>query len=427
LSASESSSWQPLLKGELRQKAERAIQEICPALEPTDSNLLEGPDLLAQYALLHAYLAVVTGDDEHEQAVTRFLDASIERLAEAPIRPALHGGFTGIAWIVEHLQHPPFTAGGETTTESEDPNSDIDAALLSYLGSPSWKETFDLMAGLVGFGVYALERMPRPSAVACLERVLDHLAGLASSSEGDVTWWTPPELVARLNRDPQETGHYNLGVSHGVPGVIGFLAQARMATDFGAKIEPMLAGAVSWLMKQQLPKEMGSRFAHATGGNYEPRPSRAAWCYGDPGIAVALLSAAQSTKSADWERQAIEIGINASRRDPAQCGVTDAGLCHGATGLAHVYNRLFQATRQREFADVSIFWFDRALEMRRSGQGVAGFAAYVPNADPVVQWHSDREFLMGATGVALSLLAASSSVEPLWDRLLLASVRPKPM
>jgi len=139
------------------------------------------------------------------------------------------------------------------------------------------------------------------------------------------------------------------------------------------------------------------------------------------------LSAAQSTKSADWERQAIEIGINASRRDPAQCGVTDAGLCHGATGLAHVYNRLFQATRQREFADVSIFWFDRALEMRRSGQGVAGFAAYVPNADPVVQWHSDREFLMGATGVALSLLAASSSVEPLWDRLLLASVRPKPM
>ncbi len=213
MSSSESSSWQPLLKGELRQKAERAIQEICPALEPTDSNLLEGPDLLAQYALLHAYLAVVTGDDEHEQAVTRFLDASIERLAEAPIRPALHGGFTGIAWIVEHLQHPPFTAGGETTPESEDPNSDIDAALLSYLGSPSWKETFDLMAGLVGFGVYALERMPRPSAVACLERVLDHLAGLASSSEGDVTWWTPPELVARLNRDPQETGHYNLGVS----------------------------------------------------------------------------------------------------------------------------------------------------------------------------------------------------------------------
>jgi lantibiotic modifying enzyme len=258
LSSNESSGWQPLLKGELRQKAERTIQEICPALEPTDSNLREGPDLLAQYALLHAYLALVTGDDQHEQAVTRFLDASIERLAETPIRPALHGGFTGIAWIVEHLQHPPFAASEEATTESEDPNSDIDAVLLSHLGAPTWKETFDLTAGLVGFGVYALERLPRPSAVACLERVLDHLAVAASRSEEGVTWWTPPELVARLNRDPQETGHYNLGVSHGVPGVIGFLAQARMMTDFGAKIEPMLAGAVSWLLKQQLPKEMGS-------------------------------------------------------------------------------------------------------------------------------------------------------------------------
>ena len=71
MSSTESSGWQPLLKGELRQKAERAIQEIWPALEPTDSNLLEGPDLLAQYALLHAYLAVVTGDDQHEQGDPR--------------------------------------------------------------------------------------------------------------------------------------------------------------------------------------------------------------------------------------------------------------------------------------------------------------------------------------------------------------------
>jgi lantibiotic biosynthesis protein len=427
LSSSGSSSWQPLLNGALRQRAERAIEEICAALEPTELNLQEGPDLLAQYALLHAYLRVVAGDEEHERAATRFLDASIDRLAEAPIRPALHGGFTGIAWVVEHLQHPPFTAGGEATLESEDPNSDIDAAVLSYLSSPTWKEAFDLIVGLVGLGVYALERLSRPSAVACLERVLDHLAGLARSSEGDVTWWTPPELIPRLNRDPQETGHYNLGVSHGVPGVIAFLAQATIASDFGAKIEPMLAGAVSWLLKQQLPKGMGSRFAHVIGGNHQPRPSRAAWCYGDPGIAVALLSAAQSTKSADWECQAIEIGINASRRNPAQCGVIDPGLCHGATGLAHVYNRLFQATRNREFADASIFWFDRALEMRRSGQGVAGFAAYFPNPDPFVQWHGDRDFLTGAVGMALSLLAASSSIEPLWDRLLLTSVRPKPI
>jgi lantibiotic modifying enzyme len=415
------------LIGDLRHKAELAIDEICRSLEPSDSTPLESPDVLAQYALLHAYLAAANGDSAHEKAAARLLDASIERLAESAIRPALHGGFTGIAWIVEHLQHPPFATETGMTMDSEDPNSEIDSALLSYLSSPTWKDSFDLMAGLVGFGVYALERIPRPTAVACLERVLDHLAKLASVSGRDVTWWTPPELVATLNRDPQETGHYNLGVSHGVPGVIGFLAQARAVSDLTAKIEPMLAGAVSWLLKQKLPKEMGSRFSSATGGNYGQRPSRAAWCYGDPGIAVALLSAAQSTRSADWEREATEIGLNATRRDPAQCGVMDAGLCHGATGLAHVYNRLFQATGDREFADASIFWFNQALEMRQSAQGVAGFAAYFPEADSVLQWHGDRDFLTGATGVALSLLAATSSVEPLWDRLLLASVRPRPM
>ena len=46
----------------------------------------------------------------------------------------------------------------------------------------------------------------------------------------------------------------------------------------------------------------------------------------------------------------------------------DAGLCHGAAGLAHLYNRMFQASRDERFAAAARCWFQRTLELRQSGQ-----------------------------------------------------------
>ena len=423
MSAGGSTAWEPVLNGELRRSAQRVVDDICEEVGIFAADSRVNPQLLADCALLHAYLAVARQDERHSKLADRFLEAAIDGLAETVMRPALHGGFTGLAWIVEHLQHPPF-ASTEAAADS-DSNSEIDEALLTYLAASSWKDTYDLIGGLVGFGVYALERFPRPSAVACLERVVDHLDANSTKEGGDVTWWTPPELLPRMHRDAGETGYFNLGVSHGVPGVIGFLSQVRDAGRASAKLGPMLVGAVSWLLKQKLPKEAGSVFPHTAGGNSEARPSRAAWCYGDPGIATVLLGAARSTDSAEWEAEALQIGLSAAQRNPARCGVVDGGLCHGGAGLGHIYNRLFHATGEGAFADASRFWFERTLQMQKAGQGVAGFAAYLPKPEPTLQWHSDRDFLTGATGIALALLAATSSVEPLWDRMLLTAVPPK--
>ena len=423
MSAGGPNAWEPVLDGELRRAAEQAVEEICGEVETFASDSQVPPGVLADCALLNAYLAVARHDDRCSKLANRFLEAAIDALAETAMRPGLHGGFTGLAWIVEHLQHPPF-AVAEAAAES-DSNSEIDEALLTYLAAPRWKDVYDLIGGLVGFGVYALERLPRPSAVACLERVVNHLDATSTQEGEDVTWWTPPELLPQISREQGETGYFNLGVSHGVPGVIGFLAQARHVRQVNPKVERMLAGAVSWLLKQRLPREAASVFAHTTGGSSEARPSRSAWCYGDPGIAVVLLTAARSAKSAQWEAEALQTGLTAARRDPARCGVVDGGLCHGAAGLAHIYNRMWHATGEGTFANASRLWFERTLQMRKAGQGVAGFAAYVPQVDPTLQWRSDREFLTGATGIALALLAATSSVEPLWDRLLLTAIQPK--
>ncbi|MES1210968.1 MAG: lanthionine synthetase LanC family protein, partial [Acidobacteriota bacterium] len=149
--------------------------------------------------------------------------------------------------------------------------------------------------------------------------------------------------------------------------------------------------------------------------------SRLAWCYGDPGIAAALLVAARAAGEPAWEDKALEVARGAARRPPEQSFVRDAGVCHGAAGLAHLFNRFWQASGEEIFRDAALHWIERTLEFRVPGEGIAGFSAWHAMSGPNGQWAAEPGLLEGATGIALVLLAAISTVEPEWDRILLVS------
>jgi hypothetical protein len=102
----------------------------------------------------------------------------------------------------------------------------------------------------------------------------------------------------------------------------------------------------------------------------------------------------------------------------------DAGLCHGAAGLAHLFNRMFQATGDPALGEAARGWYARTLDARRPGRGIGGIAARVSESDGGSRWVADPGLLTGAAGVALALLAGVSSVDPAWDRLLLVSPPP---
>src|SRR4029079_16935527 len=103
--------------------------------------------------------------------------------------------------------------------EDEDPIQEIDEALLAPLARSPWLGEYDLIGGLAGLGVYALERLPRPAARTLLERVVDRLAELSEEMEEGAAWFTPPERLPEWQREIHTKGYYNLGVAHGLPGV----------------------------------------------------------------------------------------------------------------------------------------------------------------------------------------------------------------
>ncbi|MEW5930497.1 MAG: lanthionine synthetase C family protein [Gemmatimonadota bacterium] len=411
--------WRPILEGAEAERAVAAAREIADAL-PAPGEVDGGDPALAGgdagVALLHAWLARADAGDGGRAGP--HLDAAIDALATVPLPTSLYSGFSGVAWSAELLQ------GGAPDGE-DDFNAEIDEALLTHVGQSPWTTHYDLVSGPVGLAVYALERLPRPSAAALLAEIVARLEETAVRMPGGgIAWHTAWDLLPEHQRRTFARGHFNLGVAHGVPGVVSVLGQAVAAGVAADRARPLLRGAVEWLLAQELPAKSPSRFAYSAADEVEATPARAAWCYGDPGIAAALLVAARGAGEEAWEREALRIARSAARRPDEDAGVVDAGLCHGAAGLALVYDRVFQATGDEEVRDAARRWTLRALELRRPGEGVAGFRSWgPPRGGGPSEWLDDPGLLTGAAGVALALLAAATPVEPEWDRFLLVSSR----
>src|SRR6185503_9355574 len=135
----------------------------------------------------------------------------------------------------------------------------------------------------------ALERWPGGLAAGCLHRVCERLEEMAVPQEAGVTWPTPEWSLLPKDRESFPQGMVNLGVAHGVPGVLPVLARAVARGAAPESARALLHGAVAWLLSRKLPADQESVFPSAWGPGTEPASTRAAWCYGDPGIAAALL------------------------------------------------------------------------------------------------------------------------------------------
>jgi lantibiotic modifying enzyme len=350
-----------------------------------DASLWSG---LAGIAVAHMALHRVAPRAGHRALAEAALEGAIAQLAEAPVSSGL-SGLAGIGWVVGHI------VAGEG---DDDPCAEFDAHLVRALRRKRWSGPFDLIEGLVGVGVYGLERLPRVSGKRLIADVVRHLEASARQRRGGVTWWSNPRWFGA--RPPPTP--WNLGLAHGLPGVIGLLGRIAGADVDGwtrARARELLERAVAWLLAQELPE---GGFPIVAGRGAPRTPAALRWCYGDAGIAAALMLAARGAKEPRYEREAMRVALRAAARAQASSGVADAALCHGAAGVALVFHRLHEWTGEELLADAAREWFTQTLAMQDTGA-----------------WSSDPGLLTGGAGIALALEAATTDATSSWARVLL--------
>ncbi len=427
------SRWRPILDEPMRSRVLQVVREIADALKPLqaskESDSTEHPEHPAKdvslangaagLALFFYFLHQSFPNEGHDELAMNFLNQSIRALEEIPMRQDLYGGFTGVAWSVEHLRNRLLAADS-----SEDPNEAIEQSLMTYIQHSTEVESYDLIGGLVGLGVFGLARFPRPSAVELLGAVVTRLLDLVERQGELYTWYTPPDLLPDHQRKVAPKGYYNLGLAHGVPGVIGFLGQCQALDILPDRIRPVLQGGVKWLLEKKI-KDQDACFAswltRDGNPNENQEPTRSAWCYGDPGVAAALLVAAQSLGQKAWKKEALSLARLAAQRSLPRVHVFDMGLCHGTAGLALFFNRMYQQTGESSLKTAAQSWVERTLAMRRTGEDFAGFPMWTLSESQEGHWAPEPGILTGAAGVGLALLAAATPIEPTWDQFMMLS------
>lgn len=282
----------------------------------------------------------------------------------------------------------------------------------------------DLFSGLTGLGAW-LSLDPDADAGADageeLGVLVEALAVLLGEQGGLPRLFTPAEALPDPARELAPHGLVDLGVAHGLPGVMALLAILRRGAPGPAPAaDDALRRAADLVAAHVVRAADGPTWPRVlirtAGGDWVPgQLNRPGWCYGTPGVARSLWLAGAALGDDRLSTVALEATAAACR--PGQLDRLPAPtLCHGLAGLLTIIMQVARDTGDSTFSGPAGAVLDRLLDaydprLPLGYQDLEVTGARVDNPG----------LLNGAAGVVLALLAAGAAEPPAWTRLLLVA------
>ena len=275
---------------------------------------------------------------------------------------------------------------------------------------------FDVISGLSGAGAYLLLRKDNPSIASAARVILEALIGLTHDNAGLPYWHSPPHTLTRFSHEQYPDGNLNCGLAHGIPGPLALLSLAYLD---GIRVEGLpesIRRIVEWLISHRADDQWGMNWPSAVPLGVEgPRNgTRSAWCYGSPGVARSLFLAGKALEIPEYQDLAIAAMEAIYLRPIEKRNIESPTFCHGIAGLLHITLRFMNDVdgRQRGSFEIAAKELMSQLLDLYEPESLLGYRSVEYSGSLVDQ----PGLLNGAPGVAMVLLAASRSAEPVWDR-----------
>jgi lantibiotic biosynthesis protein len=376
----------------------------------------------AGLAMLYAYCDACFPDEQWDLLARDYLKAAAEDAGRSRyLHLGIFSGLTGVAFAIwlcsrggERYQRLHAALDGEIFSRVPLAAQQLRTRHEMYVSE------FDLVSGLSGTGAYLLCRLEKPEARAALEAIVDTFSELALDDCDPPRWYTPPHLLGdKKTIAYYPHGNLNLGLAHGIPGPLAMLALAYKSEIQPQRAKEAIIRLANCIIDHKLEDEWGPSWPIAVpfGPDADPAgPGRCAWCYGPPGVARALWVAGEAVDRDDFKDLALESMRAVFRRPIPERRIDSPTFCHGVSGLLAITLRFAHDTGNHSFQHDIAKLIEQILGHYQP-DSLLGFCNIEIEDHQVDQ----PALLDGAPGVALALLAASTGIEPVWDRLFLLS------
>lgn len=279
-------------------------------------------------------------------------------------------------------------------------------------------DDYDVISGPSGIGAYLLQLSEDPKAFQLVNLIIDRLIFLCQEKNGHDSLFIPPKnLPTDDHRKLSPLGSTDCGFAHGTPGVLAFLSLCKIKGFERKGLDESIHGLSKWLLDNKIIDQWGINWPYIVSPISEKPnglPTRAAWCYGSPGISRALWLAGSALGDLSLKEAGTKALITVFSRPIEMRLIPSPNLCHGVGGLLQITYRFAKDTARKVFIDNLRCLVHQVVAMYEPNS-LVGFRNIEPGGNKV----NDIGILNGATGVGLALMSVISDVDPEWDRLFL--------
>jgi len=363
------------------------LSQICVDINNCEEYSKKKYNLFGSNASLILFLAYCQKYDilPKKNNLIIFLNDYIDSLNEIEVTDATLGsGLSGAGWLIQNL------VSINTLNYSDYNESLIEFDNLIYKSITHDKtlKNYDLFMGLIGKGVYFLSRYYFSKSISHLNYIVEITNLLLSFSISDnnkLIW------IGRL-QSKDESDEFEdsivLGFAHGLPSILNFLSKVFTISP-SKEIENSIYQLVDTLSSyQRMDNTKNKWFPHyiTNGVDYpESYSKRLAWCYGDLGLCYSLLCSAYTLNDVNLitnaEDQLIKLAEYSNLKESQ---IYDAGFCHGASGVGHIFYKSYCLSNKPIFLKASKYWFSVVKDFQNhSDSKSSGFKTFRFTGDEV--------------------------------------------
>jgi lantibiotic biosynthesis protein len=332
------------------------------------------------------------------------------------IYPSFSSGLAGVGWVINYFYKKDIFSKEDTSILD-----DFDIYLINSTRKLLATSDFDYLHGSSGCILYFLNRIHKKEIIELLEVYIRCL------EEQSINLGNNGILFNYFNYS-EEVKNYNFSLSHGLASTINILLRLYQKNILRAECKDLIFNAIKGLMLHKNENERSDLYSNIfpstidINGN-EHRSNQIAWCYGDLGILYTLYFVAIEFDDIDLKVFSLNRLILMSKEHNFKnLKIPDPCVCHGSSGIAYIFFKLYNITGNIIFKLASNIWLEHTLEFYKKD---GCFLKRDFDRDKKIVFTLDSSILDGCTSVVQVLNTIQNPFIEDWDEILLLTFKSK--